>query len=73
MRKGKDNTWRGLIQPKREQCPACSKRGLGPIKCAKGGQPHQHCRYCGKDTYIALKSTEESREAFAFILGCLPS
>lgn len=42
---GKDNTWRGRVQPAREKCPACGKRGLGPQKLV-GGVVGQSCRYC---------------------------
>lgn len=50
------NTWRGRVQPKRDPCPKCGKRGLGPVKAhdiriidKPGGCTMlvgQHCRYC---------------------------
>lgn len=57
MTGGKTNDWRGKVQPKRDRCPKCGKRGLGKIKSSEpieqGSRrlvleyPYQECRYCG--------------------------
>lgn len=49
------HNWQGKVQTRRESCPKCGKRGLGPIKshqiCVLVGRPAvslvgQQCRYC---------------------------
>lgn len=49
MKAGKKNDWQGRLQPKRETCPECGKKGLGPIKMLQGPYgmvPGKECRYC---------------------------
>jgi hypothetical protein len=51
MATGKANNWRGRVQPTRDVCPKCGKRGLGPIKARALNTlgmtlVGQHCRYC---------------------------
>lgn len=56
---GKQNNpnWRGKVQPKRDRCPGCGKRGLGVTKCELSAAPYKECRYCYRQFHIlALQS-----------------
>jgi len=46
MKPGKNGDWRGRLQPKRDMCPRCRKRGLGPLKHIVAVGIGQSCRYC---------------------------